>query len=77
MGGKTNNHQQIIEFPGTGDDMPKLTTKQQAFVDVYAGDIKEAAKEAGISYNYGRELMTKPHVVAPSVCVRKRRCVRT
>ena len=61
MSGKTNNHQQIIEFPGTG---PKLTTKQQGFVDVYAGDIKEAAKNAGISYNYGRELMTRSDVVA-------------
>ena len=64
MGGKTNNHQQIIEFSSTGDDTPKLTRRQVSFVKVYAGNIRESAKEAGISYAYGRELMTKPHVVA-------------
>ena len=64
MSGKTNNHQQIIEFPGTGPKLTKLTRKQQTFVDHFAGDIKEAAKNAGISYNYGRELMTRSDVVA-------------
>ena len=35
----------------------QLTTKQQTFVDCYAGDIKEAAKKAEISYSYARKLM--------------------
>jgi hypothetical protein len=41
----------------------KLTTKQQRFIDCYAGDIKGAAEKAGISYGYARNLMTKGDIV--------------
>ena len=41
-----------------------LTFKQQAFVDAYAGDIKTAAIKAGLSYDYARQLITKPHISA-------------
>ena len=36
-----------------------FTVKQQRFIDCYAGDIKEAAKKAQVSYGYARNLMTK------------------
>ena len=39
-----------------------LTIKQQRFIDVFAGDIKEAAKKAGINYDYARRLATKSHI---------------
>ena len=41
----------------------QLTTKQQTFVDCYAGDIKEAAKKAELSYDYARRLVTKDHIL--------------
>ena len=41
----------------------QLTTKQQTFVDCYAGDIKEAAKKAEITYGYARNLMTKSDIL--------------
>ena len=75
MSGKTNNHQQIIKFPGTGDEIPNLTRKQQSFVNVYAGHIRESAKEAGISYAYGRELILKAHIVA-AIRLREKKEVR-
>lgn len=40
-----------------------LTDKQQKFVDCYDGDIKKAAKKAGLSYDYARRLVTKRHIV--------------
>lgn len=40
-----------------------FTLKQQRFIDSYAGDIKEAAKKAGISYQYARELRTKTYIL--------------
>jgi hypothetical protein len=36
----------------------ELTIKQQRFVDVYDGDIKNAAVKAGLAYPYCRRLMT-------------------
>lgn len=36
----------------------KFTAKQQRFIDAYDGDMRKAAAIAGISYNYGRQLMT-------------------
>ena len=42
--------------------MRDLTPKQKKFVDAYNGDIKAASKEAGTSYTYGRELLTKTHI---------------
>lgn len=48
--------------------MPKkrakqFTTKQQRFIDCYAGGIKEAAEKAGLSYDYARKLVTKTHIL--------------
>ena len=40
----------------------QFTTKQQRFIDCYAGDIKKAAKESGLSYGYARRLVTKGHI---------------
>ena len=37
----------------------KRTVKQQRLIDCFAGDIKEAAERANISYGYARNLMTK------------------
>lgn len=39
-----------------------FTVKQQRFIDVYVGDCKEAAKKAGLSYDYARRLVTKSHI---------------
>ena len=41
----------------------KETAKQQRFIDCYAGDIKEAAEKAEISYGYARNLMTKSDIL--------------
>lgn len=41
----------------------KLTLRQQRFVDAYDGDTKKAAKRAGISYGYARNLMTKSDIL--------------
>ena len=41
----------------------QLTTKQQRLIDCYAGDIKEAAKKADISYGYARQLLTKSNIL--------------
>ena len=43
--------------------MRELTDKQQKFIDCYDGDIKDAAKKAGISYEYARRLVTKGHIL--------------
>lgn len=40
-----------------------FTTKQQRFIDCYDGDIKRAAKKAGLSYDYCRRLVTKSHIL--------------
>ncbi|MBN2312356.1 MAG: hypothetical protein JXM79_00410 [Sedimentisphaerales bacterium] len=40
-----------------------FTVKQQKLVDAYDGDIKKAAKEAGLSYDYARRLVTKSHIL--------------
>ena len=41
-----------------------LTIKQQRFVDKYEGkgSVRTASKYAGITYNYGRQLLTLPHI---------------
>jgi len=41
----------------------EFTIKQQKFIDCYAGDIKEAADKAEISYGYARNLMTKSDIL--------------
>ncbi|MBL7146791.1 MAG: terminase small subunit [Phycisphaerae bacterium] len=41
----------------------QFTIKQQKFIDCYAGDIKEAADKAGLSYDYARRLVTKSHIL--------------
>lgn len=41
---------------------PTITLKQQLFIDAHTGDVAEASKKAGISYTYGRRLVTKPHI---------------
>jgi len=41
-----------------------FTVKQQRLIDCYAGDIKEAAKKAKISYGYARQLLTKSNILA-------------
>jgi phage terminase small subunit len=41
----------------------QFTVKQQRFIDCYAGDIKEAAKKAKLSYDYARRLVTKSHIL--------------
>lgn len=41
----------------------QLTTKHQRLIDCYAGDIKAAAKESGLSYGYARRLVTKDHIL--------------
>lgn len=45
------------------DSKGHLTLKQQVFVDAYAGDIKEAAEKAKLSYDYARRLVTKSHIL--------------
>ena len=46
--------------------VPRLTDKQRAFVEVYFGEAKMVAAEAGriVGYHvdYAREILTKPHV---------------
>ena len=41
----------------------RKTAKQQRLIDCYAGDIKEAADKAEISYGYARNLMTKSDIL--------------
>ena len=41
----------------------KKTAKQQRLIDCYAGNIKEAAEKAEISYGTARNLMTKSDIV--------------
>ena len=41
----------------------KKTAKQQRLIDCYAGNIKEAAEKADISYGYARQLLTKPNIL--------------
>ena len=40
-----------------------LTTKQKKFVEAYDGSIKKAAEQSGLSYDYCRRLVTKPHIL--------------
>ena len=40
-----------------------FTDKQQKLIDCYAGDIKEAAEKAHISYGYARQLLTKSNIL--------------
>ena len=42
--------------------MSKLTEKQKRFVTAYNGNIKDAAKSSGLSYDYCRQIVTKPHI---------------
>ena len=41
----------------------KKTVKQQRLIDCFAGDIKEAAEKANLSYGYARQLLTKPNIL--------------
>jgi phage terminase small subunit len=41
----------------------RKTAKRQRFIDCYAGNIKEAADKAEISYGYARNLMTKSDIL--------------
>ena len=41
----------------------KLTHKQMLFVNCYDGTIKKAAEESGLSYDYCRQMVTKPHII--------------
>ena len=41
----------------------KKTVKQQRLIDSFAGNIKEAAEKAEISYGYARQLLTKPNML--------------
>ena len=41
----------------------QFTTKQPRLIDCYAGDIKEAAQKANISYGYARQLLTKSNIL--------------
>ena len=41
-----------------------LTAKQKRFVEAYDGSVKKAAKQSGLSYDYCRQMVTKPHIVA-------------
>ncbi len=43
--------------------MKKRTAKQQRFIDSYDGNIKRAAAESGLSYDYARRLVTKSHIL--------------
>ena len=43
--------------------MKKPTEKQLRFVNAYDGSVKEAAKICGLSYEYCRQIVTKPHIV--------------
>ena len=52
----------MLDSKGAG--MRELTSNQLAFVEAYAGDIKAAAEAVGMSYDYARQLITKPHIVA-------------
>lgn len=48
---------------GKESTVRQFTTKQQKFIDCYAGDIKDAAEKAGLSYDYARRLVTKSHIL--------------
>ena len=45
------------------DVTSQLTIKQQKFIDCYDGNIKAAARQAGLSYDYCRRLVTKGHIM--------------
>lgn len=47
-----------------GKGKAELTIKQQRFIDSFDGNIKTAAKYAGLSYDYCRRMVTKSHIVA-------------
>lgn len=42
----------------------ELTDKQKAFVAAYSGNVEEAAKAAGLSADYARFMIGKPHIAA-------------
>ena len=44
-------------------NMKKPTEKQLRFINAYDGSVKDAAKIAGLSYDYCRKIVTKPHIV--------------
>jgi phage terminase small subunit len=39
------------------------TEKQLRFINAYDGSVKDAAEKAGLSYDYCRKIVTKPHIV--------------
>jgi phage terminase small subunit len=46
----------------TGGKKPKITAKQQKFIDCWDGCIKTTAQKAGLTYVYCRKLATKRHI---------------
>lgn len=50
-----------------------LTLKQKKFVEAYDGSIKEASENSGLSYDYCRQLITKPHILT---AIRERESTR-
>ena len=40
----------------------KFTRQQRLFIESFTGSVKEAAKVAGLSYDYCRQLVTLPHI---------------
>ena len=55
----------------------KLTPKQQRFVDVYDGDIKIAAKKAGITHSYAKQLMSYPKHSHVQATIKDRECTKS
>ena len=41
----------------------KLTLKQQAFIDLWDGDVRSTSEKAGLTYQYGRRLATKSYII--------------
>lgn len=39
-----------------------LTDTQRKFVEAFSGNVEEAAKAAGLTYDYCRHLITMPHI---------------
>lgn len=61
---KQTGRKPVKQKPTQGKARRPFTLKQQCFIDCYAGDIKEAAKKAKISYGYARQLLTKSNILA-------------
>ena len=44
-------------------NVTKFSQKVQVYIDVYAGDIKEAADKAGLTYQYARQVHLRADVI--------------